>query len=509
MVPEGSNSMRYAKQGNLEKLKLSMKLGESTLWDTAPDGWSLLHTAVYARQLPMVKYLCEEGADTNASDLGSRRPVDLAILKSFAAQATKVEKEIVRVLSKEEDFLIDFEFTPIHIAVLDLYDPTDSERPGLEELIDFVDDANNAKEGEDWSQWRIRYKKRSPLFLAVIEQFRVSAIETPNTQKVIHNLLDQKDRKFHWTPLHWASSMGRADKMKILIDAGADPFITSNLDANIVHAAVESNSVESLAYSLKIANDHPTCLKIDHPNVWGESPLIMAAQGCLVECVRLLLEAGADKDVRQENGQVALHYAGLAKRGSERWKTVALLCSSVGGSDGKSDHINAQDEDGRPPIFDFLDDKTCIELLISHGARLDLHDKGGKNILHQACIQGGREQLEFLLQVSNTFARDLTEKDLDGNTPLMEALRHDSVSCARTLLELPDVGEVVGQGGWSAVHHAARIGDPELLQMVLEHPSFERGAKTGDGKSVQVVAMESGNWCGKVKELLRRHNSIA
>lgn len=43
MVPEGLDAMRYAKQGNLEKLKLSLKLGETTLWDTAPDGWSLLH----------------------------------------------------------------------------------------------------------------------------------------------------------------------------------------------------------------------------------------------------------------------------------------------------------------------------------------------------------------------------------------------------------------------------------------------------------------------------------
>jgi Ankyrin repeats (many copies) len=207
----------------------------------------------------------------------------------------------VQILSKQDDFLIEFEFTPIQIAVLDLYGPSDSERPSLEKLIDFVDEANNAEPGANWTRWKVEYKKRSPLFLAIIEQFRVSAVENPNTRKVIHNLLDQKDRKFHWTPLHWASSTGRADKMKILIDAGADPFIMSNLNANIIHAALESNALESLAYSLKISKDHPTRLNIDHPNIWGETPLIMAAQGCLVDCVRLLLEAGANKNVRQEN----------------------------------------------------------------------------------------------------------------------------------------------------------------------------------------------------------------
>ena len=45
MVSEGSDAMRYVKHGNLEKLKTSIKSGEATLWDTAPDGWSLLHVS--------------------------------------------------------------------------------------------------------------------------------------------------------------------------------------------------------------------------------------------------------------------------------------------------------------------------------------------------------------------------------------------------------------------------------------------------------------------------------
>ena len=43
MVSEGSDAMRYVKHGNLEKLKMCIRTGEATMWDTAPDGWSLLH----------------------------------------------------------------------------------------------------------------------------------------------------------------------------------------------------------------------------------------------------------------------------------------------------------------------------------------------------------------------------------------------------------------------------------------------------------------------------------
>ena len=43
MVPEGSDAFRYVKHGNLDKLKECITSGEATVWDTAPDGWSLLH----------------------------------------------------------------------------------------------------------------------------------------------------------------------------------------------------------------------------------------------------------------------------------------------------------------------------------------------------------------------------------------------------------------------------------------------------------------------------------
>ncbi|PGH34569.1 hypothetical protein GX50_02652 [[Emmonsia] crescens] len=505
MVPEGSNAMRYVKHGNLEKLKLAIQSGEATPWDTAPDGWSLLHTAAYARQLPTVQYLVGLGAETEVSDLGARKPVDFAFLKSVGADATETEKDIVQVFSKQDDYIDDYEFTPIHIAVLDLYDPDDSERPTLEELIDFVDHANNAPQGTNWSNWRSKYQKRSPLFVTIIEQFRVSAAENPDTGKIIQNLVDQKDRKFHWTPLHWASATGQADKMKILVNTGADAFIQSNLNANILHAAVESDALESLSYGLEICKRYPKLLNIDQGNVWGESPLIMAAQGCLVGCVKLLLEAGADPNVRQENQQVALHYAGLSDRGERRCETVALFFET--GNSAKSD-INAQDEDGRPPIFDFLDDIECMECLIRHGAKLDLLDNAGNSLIHHVCIQGESGSLESLLQLSGDQTLILTEKNLDGNTALIEALRHESIDCAVILLELDDVGDIVGQDGWAAVHYAAKLGDLVLLKAVLKHPTFARDMKTGDGKTARVVAMEAGHWQGEVKALLNRYNAL-
>lgn len=65
--------------------------------------------------------------------LTKSKPADLAILKSFGANSTRVEQEVVEVFSQKDDYISDFEFTPIHIAVLEIYKPTDSERPTLEQ----------------------------------------------------------------------------------------------------------------------------------------------------------------------------------------------------------------------------------------------------------------------------------------------------------------------------------------------------------------------------------------
>ena len=289
--------------------------------------------------------------------------------------------------------------------------------------------------------------------------------------------------------------------MKILIDHGANPFLLSNLNANILHAAAESKKLNGLVEALEIWKRYPQQLDINQANRWLETPLHVAAWGS-VGCVKLLLEAGADRNVRQEDQQVPLHCAGLSSRGDIRREIVGLLCDGVSGS-----HINAQDVDGRPPIFDFLDDTDCMELLINHGASLDILDTSGKSMFHHACIQDESEALRLLLRLSYDSVI-VTVKDHDGNSALIQALRHGSIESAMILLELDDIGDIVGQGGWTAAHYAAKLGDVDLLEAVLKHKRFVKGMKTIDGRTLEVVAMEAGNWCGETKRLLREYNSL-
>ena len=369
-------------------------------------------------------------------------------------------------------------------------------------LLDLLDDCNNAPAGTNWTEWKLKYKRRSPLFMSVIEYFRAAAYEQPQTFKVIHNLIDCKDKGLCWTPLHWACSISQRSKMKILMSHGANPFILSNLDFNILHAAAESKVLSGLEDALNIWKRYPDRLNINQRNRWGESPLHVAAWGS-VQNVKLLVEAGADRNARQEDGRVPLHYTGMTAKGKARRQIIELLCAG-----DESDQINAQDTDGLPPLFEYLDDARCVQMLLNYSASIDLLDKTGKSVFHHACIQDNMETLKTLLRLSRPGSVMVTVKDHTGNSALNLALKNGSRDCALVLLELEDVGDIVGQDGWSAVHHAAKLGDAEVLKAVLRHRSHVKGAKTIDGKTAEVVAMEAGTWCGEIKTLLRKHNSI-
>ena len=143
-----------------------------------------------------------------------------------------------------------------------------------------------------------------------------------------------------------------------------------------------------------------------------------------------------------------------------------------------------------------------------HGADLELLDNTGQSVFHHACILEESETLRVLLRLVGQDSVMVTVKDHDGNTALIQALRHRSLRCALMLLERADVGDIVGQDGWASIHYAAKLGDVAILEAVLKHQNFVKGMKTIDGKTAEVVAMEAGNWCGPVKTLLREHNSV-
>ena len=142
--------------------------------------------------------------------------------------------------------------------------------------------------------------------------------------------------EFRSTPLHYATLFG-AEEMKLLLEARASPDKTTAYGSTPLHQAAEDDRIEATRLLLEA---RALCDQTDHD---GFTPLHLAARdgyaelmGLLLEArascdpvareaVRVLLEAGADRDrVTTDDCSTPVQYA----RWRGDWTSVSLLEST-------------------------------------------------------------------------------------------------------------------------------------------------------------------------------------
>ena len=496
VIPENSDASRYAKVGNASGLRRLLAQGFVVPSATTPDGWTLLHSAVYNSQPDTVRLLLNEHADSAATEDGLRTPADLARVRALMVGATKDQIDIAGFFEGAEEFKDDYHLTAVHIAALDLYDHEDAAHPSLGDILEFIDDADNAPSGTNWRKYRSGDQRSSPLFASIIETYAEWARDSSGLART--PIIDQPDSKHGWTPFFWAAYTGRKEILEVLIKSGADPFTFSEKKRNALHLAAESKDPAIMAYVLERPCYNGQWFDINHHDYWGETPLHVAAYGS-AGCVKLLLEHGADRSAVQETNQVALHQASLVADKQEKLRVVDALSSDMGS------HINHQDEEGRSPLFDLLDSPESVKLLLLRGANTALRDNAGRTVFHHAAIENAAESLGLLLQHEATPLR--SSNDNNGKSPIEVAFEHESAASIIELVKNDAVGELQHENAWALVHYAAHLGDPGVLECVVTHRSFKRGEQTSKQESAADIAKAAGNWTGRVKDLLKAYDS--
>jgi ankyrin repeat protein len=286
--------------------------------------------------------------------------------------------------------------------------------------------------------------------------------------------------------------------MKTLIEHGADQFLLTDMKRNCLHQAAESKRPEIMEFVLNLPEFDGHKLDLNHQDGWGETPLHVAVGGSF-DCVKMLLEEGAKRDVRENAGQVPLHLASLS-RGLERQKIVDIISSDRGL------HINARDLNGLPPIFNFLDTPECVAMLLDRGASISLCDDEGRNAIHHACMEDEADSLKLLLGAASD--SDLpVSLDKNGDVPLAKAFEFKSGSCIKVLLELDAIGDMNEKDGMTLAHRAAQMGDADVLRCVFNHPTFKKGQKDSKGRTVEEVATLDTTYKEEVRDLIQQYES--
>jgi len=256
------------------------------------------------------------------------------------------------------------------------------------------------------------------------------------------------------TPLGVAVTARQTEVVKLLLALGADP---------------DQPAEPELAYkwsALHIAAAHPA-----YPDL-----------------TRVLMEAGADANIKDEQGMTPLHVA--ARYGG--LEQIAILCSHGADPRGRP---------GRPPPICCSGTKEAAALLTSLGADPRQCSAFGRSLLHSAVVDRHPDVLEWAISQG----LDVNGKDRNGSTPLHLAVYFGRREMAKALLMAGDDPNVHNNmGGGTPLHVAARQGQKDFASLLLEY-----GARADEPDEDGTTPLRDAEEYGHqgVANLLRRHGS--
>jgi ankyrin repeat protein len=198
----------------------------------------------------------------------------------------------------------------------------------------------------------------------------------------------------------------------------------------------------------------------------GATPLMHAAAFGSIEAMKLLLEAGADVNGKNNFGATALLWC--ARDGDK----ARLLIER--GAD-----VNAQSKQGRTPLMlAAMRDggSDVVALLLSKGADPKAADARGDTALGLAALYGDLETVRLLVAKG----ADVHAANQKGETPIVQAAVQMRPDAVRFLIgKGADVNVAthsynkVRNGqiqllGLTALHHATHSGSPEMVQALIQ-----------------------------------------
>lgn len=348
-----------------------------------------------------------------------------------------------------------FEFTPLHLAVLNRHNGAVEVLAGYEGVSD---------QGDSQS--------RSALHMAVDEGF----LEIVQTFIQNRSNLEIRDR-YGRTPLHRGVQFSHI--IEALLQAGAvvdaqdyqgetalcnavacgaresvEILIRNHANVNKVSLARRTMGMMPLHYAAQLEYGHDIALllinngaQINRTDDKGNTPLHYASQHGGNKTVLLLIQNSADVNARNTKGQTNLHLA--AEWGQEK---VALTLIEYHAD------VNVQDNLGKTPLHIAAEkshipvmcqwgfavnepDNHVVEILAQHGADVNRQDRDGNTPLHLVIQNGNMRDIEALL----ANGANVTLRNKAGQTPLQVQDRH----------------------GNSILHWAAQNGKIQVIEMLI------------------------------------------
>jgi ankyrin repeat protein len=251
--------------------------------------------------------------------------------------------------------------------------------------------------------------------------------------------------------LQSAVRSGNLSQAKQLLEAGVPADSIDALGGTPLLLTAWSGQTEMAALLLA----HGANVNAAHPEA-GSTPLQYAVLTGRVEIVKLLLASGADIKRRYRYGQTVVHIA--AAHGSVPILRILL--------DAKAS-ITDEDDAGNSPLDEAVlhDQVDAVRFLQANGADLlSTHSKDGRGLLHEACVKGFPDMVQFLVAQGVS----PSQRDHFGQSPLDLALAYKNTEVVARLLALGPRDVDLLAAGDSAMESATLKGQSELVELLLK-----------------------------------------
>ena len=158
---------------------------------------------------------------------------------------------------------------------------------------------------------------------------------------------------------------GAPDRIKELLEAGADPNATYWYQITALHFIVSMENMEATKLLADSGAD------INAKDSAGQSVLHWACENENLNCIKLLLDLGADIFASNEHKDTPLHYA--ARNSFSQAGAVLLLLKA--GAD-----VNALNTEGQTALYNAAKKGNifCMQVLSDHGCDPEIRDIHGK-----------------------------------------------------------------------------------------------------------------------------------
>ena len=225
--------------------------------------------------------------------------------------------------------------------------------------------------------------------------------------------IDHQDPENYWrTALQYATWWEKTAAMRVLLDHGANTLTTNKWGASPLEDAAYTGNEEAVRLLLE-RHYHDSYL---------HKALIEAVQRGKESIVPILLDAGANKDHADRNGDRALHWA--AHNGSSAIVRTLLL---------RYAELDCQNANGETPLsLAAQRNVEIVKLLLDAGTSVQIKNREGRTPLHRAAFEDAVNIVDLLLQKGAEVTADPTCR---GDNLLEQLSSIDALNTVRLLLD--------------------------------------------------------------------------